>query len=140
MEETLTKTLEVDIQNLIMAFEALSTGKTLDDAYLLVEDLGYKDRIILVGHKGITTLSRVCTEPDWAKQPMEKVIIKFKGGPGPEICGHSIFTASVRAYVVDRLIKTVMASGVEPALEAIKVIWGINVKCGASIDDPVLSN
>jgi hypothetical protein len=136
----LLSTLTPEMQNLIMAFEALATGKTLDDAYLLVEDLGYKDKIILVGHKGITTLERICREPEWAKQPMEQVLIKFKGGPGADICGKSIFTASVRSFVVDRLIRTVTASGVEPALEAIKTIWGINVNCGASMDDPVLSN
>jgi hypothetical protein len=127
----------VELKNLIMAFETLATSKTLDDAYLLAEDLGYKDRVILVGHKGITNLGRVCSEPEWAKQPMEKVLIKFKGGPGPEICGHSIFTASVRAYIVDRLIKTVMASGIDPALESIRTIWGINVR---TANDPVLSN
>ncbi len=130
--------LMAEMQNLIVVFETLATGKTLDDAYLLVEDLGYKDKIILVGHKGLTTLARICTEPDWAKQPMEKILIRFRGGPET---GHKkVFTASVRSYVVDRLVKTVIVSGIEPALEAIKTIWGINVYCGASIDDPILSN
>jgi hypothetical protein len=133
----LLSTLTPETQNLIRAFEALATGKTLDDAYLLVEDLGYKDKIILVGHKGLTTLERVCSEPDWAKQPMEKVLIRFRGGPGVEECGRSIFTASVRSYVVDRLVKTAMVKGIELTLEAIKTIWGINI---ITPNDSVLSN
>jgi hypothetical protein len=126
-------------ENLLVAFEALSTGKTLDDAYLLLADLGYKqDKIILVGQKGITTLERIVSEPEWAKQPMEKILIRFKGGPGPGKCSRTIFTASVRAYVVDRLVKTVWADGLEATLEAIKTIWGINVKCG--LTDNSVSN
>lgn len=122
-------------ENLLIAFEALSTGKTLDDAYLLLADLGYKhDKIILVGQKGITTLERIVSEPEWAKQSIEKILIRFKGGPGPGKCSRTIFTASVRAYVVDRLIKTAWASGVDVTLEAIKTIWGINVKCGLAND------
>jgi hypothetical protein len=121
--------MATETKHLITVFESLASGKTLDDAYLLAEDLGYKDRIILVGHKGITSLGIVCREPDWAKQPMEQVLIKFKGGPGAEICQKSIFTASVRSYIVDRLIKTINVSGTEAALEAIRTTWGINVKC-----------
>lgn len=114
--------IEPETQSLITAFEALTTGKTLDDAYLLLADLGFRDKIILVGHKGITTLERICSEPEWAKQTAESILIRFRGGPGGP---KTIFTASVRSYVVDRLIKTVWASGLDHALEAIQTIWGI---------------
>jgi hypothetical protein len=121
-------------ENLLIAFEALATGKSLDDAYLLAYDLGYRDKLILVGHKGITTLERICSEPDWAKQPAEKVLIRFRGGPGGI---KTIFTASVRSYIVDRLIRTVWSSGLEHTLEAIRTMWGINV---ITANDPILAN
>jgi|WetSurMetagenome_2_1015567.scaffolds.fasta_scaffold02484_20 hypothetical protein len=116
------------IANYITAFEALITGKTLDDAYLLLSDLGYKeDRIILVGHKGLTTLERVCREPDWAKEKAEEIIIRFRGGPNPAHCVKKVFTASVRSFVVDRLLKYIEINGLDAALDSIRTIFGINV-------------
>lgn len=115
-------------QNLITAFEALSTGKTMDDAYLLLADLEcLTDKITRVGHKGITTIKRVCDEPGWSDLPVEKVLIRFRGGPGLPIVNKTIFTASVRSFLVDRLIKMVESKGLEAVLESIKTIWGINV-------------
>jgi hypothetical protein len=122
------------IQNYIIAFEALASGRTLDDAYLLLLDLGYQDRIILVGYKGLTTLGRVCNEPEWAKQDMSEVLIRFRGGPSPETATKKTFTGSVRSLVVDRLLKTVESNGLECALEAIQTIWGIEVSTGESVD------
>lgn len=113
------------IKNLLIAFETLSTGKTLDDAYLLLEDLGFQDKIILVGQKGITNLKTVCNEPEWAKQPMESILIRFKGGPDSNI--KTLYTASVRCLLVDRLLRSVQIKGLEFTLDAIKIIWGINV-------------
>jgi len=119
------------IKNLIIALEALSEGKTIDDAYLLMDHLGFKDKMILVGHKGMNTLERIVTEPEWAKQPMDKVLIRFHGGP--EGCPTRVFTASIRAYVIDRLIRTYRLHGLETALEAIRTVWGINVITDAKI-------
>ena len=116
------------VKNLLLAFETLATGKTVDDAYLLLEDLGYNDRIILVGQKGITNLKRVCDDPRWAKLPMEKTLVRFKGGPNNNT-SKTLFTASVRSMLVDRLIMNVLDKGLSNTLEAIRTMWGINVQC-----------
>ncbi len=124
---TISKSL---VANLLLAFDALSSGRTLDDAYLLLEDLGYKDRLILVGHKGIKTLESIVSEPEWAKSPMDKVLIRFRGGPGLPYSTTTIFTGSVKTLVIDRLIKATKDRGLDDILDAIRTIWGINVMRG----------
>jgi hypothetical protein len=125
------------IRNLLLAFEALSTGRTLDDAYMLMADLGYQDRLILVGHRGLKSLKQIVSEPEWAKQPMDKVLVRFRGGPGHPHCHTLIFSATIQSYVIDRLIKSVRLIGLEPTLEAIRTIWGISVFTPEDVEEEI---
>jgi hypothetical protein len=125
------------IGNLILAFEALSTGKTIDDAYLLMADLGYdKDKLILVGQRGLHNLAEIAAYPKWSSQPMGKTLIRFRGGP--ITCPVHVYTGTVRAFVIDRLIRTYQSQGLEKVLESVRTIWGINVILNSN--DNVLQN
>jgi hypothetical protein len=116
------------IKNLLLSFETLASGKTIDDACILLSDLGYNDKILLVGQKGITNLGRICADPKWAALPMDKTLVRFCGGPKNGKC-KTLYTASVRSLLVDRLIRNVLDKGLNETLDSIRIMWDINVQC-----------
>lgn len=117
------------LKNYLLAFEALARHKTVGDAADLMESFGFDtDRLIVCGHPGLGNLKRLADNMEWNPEKCHKILVKFKGGPGADKCGKSIFTASLVCFVVDRLLKAIDIYGEEFVLKEIESVWGIKAR------------
>jgi hypothetical protein len=116
------------LKNYLLAFEALSRWKSVGDAAELMEALGFgEDRMIVVGIPGMKNITTFANCSEFVEEKCGQILVKFKGGPGADLCGRSVFTATLACFVTDRLLKAMDLYGEDYVVNEITDVWGLRV-------------